>query len=151
MLGQRKAPIGERWRVKQRFTAYTATRYRGVRSGVLDSPCDQDHASLQWRIQANLILFTRTSIRAGKSRRNNINADRRGLGASAGAEAGARLRGGPGRGAQWAAAAIASTSSFSLGSGARALRKYACETSRIWETVHVSVGLQMKGARDDSL
>eukprot|EP00965_Chrysotila_dentata_P192503 6175211-Pleurochrysis_carterae.AAC.2 len=37
----------------------------------------------------------------------------------------------------------------SLRSGARALRKYACDANAIWETVHVSVRLQMKGARDD--
>eukprot|EP00965_Chrysotila_dentata_P258725 6213322-Pleurochrysis_carterae.AAC.3 len=36
-------------------------------------------------------------------------------------------------------------------SGTRARRKYACDANAIWETVHVSITLQMKGARDDSL
>eukprot|EP00965_Chrysotila_dentata_P076200 2516991-Pleurochrysis_carterae.AAC.1 len=41
--------------------------------------------------------------------------------------------------------------SKSFGSGARALRKYACDTIAKQQTVHVSVRLLMKGARDDSL
>eukprot|EP00965_Chrysotila_dentata_P183885 6071644-Pleurochrysis_carterae.AAC.2 len=38
----------------------------------------------------------------------------------------------------------------SLGSEARALRKYACDAMQKWETLHVSAKLQMKAARDDS-
>eukprot|EP00965_Chrysotila_dentata_P233888 6199856-Pleurochrysis_carterae.AAC.6 len=41
--------------------------------------------------------------------------------------------------------------SKSLGSGVRALREYACDANANWETMHVNIKLQMKGARDDSL
>eukprot|EP00965_Chrysotila_dentata_P099589 3292211-Pleurochrysis_carterae.AAC.2 len=41
--------------------------------------------------------------------------------------------------------------SKSFRSGARALRKYACNAIAKQHTVHVSVRLLMKGARDDSL
>eukprot|EP00965_Chrysotila_dentata_P061086 2023948-Pleurochrysis_carterae.AAC.1 len=41
--------------------------------------------------------------------------------------------------------------SESLGSGVRALRKYACDAIAKRQTVHVISRLQMKGARDDSL
>eukprot|EP00965_Chrysotila_dentata_P257056 6212757-Pleurochrysis_carterae.AAC.3 len=41
--------------------------------------------------------------------------------------------------------------STSLGSGALALREYACDAMQKWETVHVSAELQIKGARDDSV
>eukprot|EP00965_Chrysotila_dentata_P052881 1753863-Pleurochrysis_carterae.AAC.1 len=75
-----------------------------------------------------------------------------GLGDSAGAGAGARLHGGFCRGALSTKVifhAIAVTRN--LGSGARALREYVCDASPKWETVHRSVKLQMKGAREDSL
>eukprot|EP00965_Chrysotila_dentata_P162970 5381990-Pleurochrysis_carterae.AAC.1 len=39
--------------------------------------------------------------------------------------------------------------SKSLGCGARALRKHACDAIAKRQTVHVRVRLQMKGARDD--
>eukprot|EP00965_Chrysotila_dentata_P261939 6214415-Pleurochrysis_carterae.AAC.3 len=35
-------------------------------------------------------------------------------------------------------------------SGARARRKHACDANAIWETLHMSADLQMKGARDDN-
>eukprot|EP00965_Chrysotila_dentata_P192998 6175487-Pleurochrysis_carterae.AAC.1 len=54
-------------------------------------------------------------------------------------------------GAQRAAAAMRERGFQSLRNGARALRKYACDASPIWVTVHVGVRLQMKGARDDTL
>eukprot|EP00965_Chrysotila_dentata_P085485 2819542-Pleurochrysis_carterae.AAC.1 len=52
-----------------------------------------------------------------------------------------------GMGAERSGAAIASRAFKSLGSGARELRKYACDAIAIRQTVHVSVRLQMKGAR----
>eukprot|EP00965_Chrysotila_dentata_P177530 5864514-Pleurochrysis_carterae.AAC.1 len=51
-----------------------------------------------------------------------------------------------GRGAQRSGATIASRVSKSLGSGARALRKCACDAMAKRQTVHVSVKLQVKGA-----
>eukprot|EP00965_Chrysotila_dentata_P225745 6194961-Pleurochrysis_carterae.AAC.1 len=38
-----------------------------------------------------------------------------------------------------------------LKSGARARREYACDANANWETMHVSVELHMRSARDDSL
>eukprot|EP00965_Chrysotila_dentata_P003657 120116-Pleurochrysis_carterae.AAC.1 len=54
-------------------------------------------------------------------------------------------------GAQRVAAAMRERGFQNLGCGARALSKYACDATAIWETVHVSTDLHMKGARDDSL
>eukprot|EP00965_Chrysotila_dentata_P259958 6213740-Pleurochrysis_carterae.AAC.2 len=42
-------------------------------------------------------------------------------------------------GAQRAAAAMCEQGFQSLGSGARALRKYACDATAIWATMHVNV------------
>eukprot|EP00965_Chrysotila_dentata_P135312 4474113-Pleurochrysis_carterae.AAC.1 len=54
-------------------------------------------------------------------------------------------------GAQRAAMAMRERGIQSLGSGARALRKYACDATAIRGTVHVCTDLLVKGARDDSL
>eukprot|EP00965_Chrysotila_dentata_P253385 6211207-Pleurochrysis_carterae.AAC.2 len=46
------------------------------------------------------------------------------------------------QGAQRAAAAMRERGIQSLGDGARALRKYACDATETWETMHVSVNCQ---------
>eukprot|EP00965_Chrysotila_dentata_P044381 1475188-Pleurochrysis_carterae.AAC.1 len=53
--------------------------------------------------------------------------------------------------AQRSAAVIVSKSSNSSGSGARALREYACDAMQKRGSMHVTVKLQMKGAREDNL
>eukprot|EP00965_Chrysotila_dentata_P118345 3911880-Pleurochrysis_carterae.AAC.2 len=55
------------------------------------------------------------------------------------------------RGGAQARSAIAQRQIQNFGSGARALHEYACAASLKRRTVHVSVDLQMKGARDDYL
>eukprot|EP00965_Chrysotila_dentata_P224790 6194391-Pleurochrysis_carterae.AAC.2 len=74
-----------------------------------------------------------TIVWLGGKRRKDINTVRRGSGASAGAGSGARLRDGSRKVAQWAAAAITSEVFKKSGSGARALRKYACDANAIWD------------------
>eukprot|EP00965_Chrysotila_dentata_P258455 6213222-Pleurochrysis_carterae.AAC.7 len=96
-------------------------------------------------------IATRATILGGRRRRKYVNLNRRGLGASAGAGAGARLGGGSRRGRSLGKGGHRERVSKSLGCGARALRKYACDTSLKRQTVHMSVELQMKGVRDDSL
>eukprot|EP00965_Chrysotila_dentata_P110508 3651424-Pleurochrysis_carterae.AAC.1 len=75
-----------------------------------------------------------------------------GRGASAGVGVGARLRGGSGSGGAQVRFTMAQRELQNSESGARARREYACNANTIRETVHVSVELQMTGARgDDSL
>eukprot|EP00965_Chrysotila_dentata_P186439 6156255-Pleurochrysis_carterae.AAC.1 len=74
-----------------------------------------------------------------------------GQGAGAGAGAKRTYGAAQGRGRSAGKGGHRERVSKSLRSGARALRKYACDASPIWETVHVSVRSQMKGARDYSL
>eukprot|EP00965_Chrysotila_dentata_P193840 6175996-Pleurochrysis_carterae.AAC.4 len=63
-------------------------------------------------------------------------------GSGEGAGAGRTYGSAPVRGARRAAAAMRERGFQSSESGARALRKYACEANASWETVHVSVELR---------
>eukprot|EP00965_Chrysotila_dentata_P164757 5440345-Pleurochrysis_carterae.AAC.4 len=65
-------------------------------------------------------------------------------GSGAGTGAGRTYEAAPVRGAQRAAAAMRKRGFQSLGSGARALRKYACDANALWETVHMCVKLRRK-------
>eukprot|EP00965_Chrysotila_dentata_P261043 6214118-Pleurochrysis_carterae.AAC.5 len=87
----------------------------------------------------------RATVRAGKEMVINLRyqllmvwerARARGLGAPTGVA--------PYDGAQRAAAAMRERGFQSLGSGARALRKYVCDATAAWETEHVNVKPQGK-------
>eukprot|EP00965_Chrysotila_dentata_P227005 6195747-Pleurochrysis_carterae.AAC.2 len=135
----------QKYRLPEQFSV--AKRSCEVRVGRLDRLIQLNHARLMsWRaIQFCLLILyegsTRASVRGRGQEPTIIHNPSGSWGASAGAGPG-RLGGGSGKGAIVTGRrrpSRASLRSGNFGSGVRALRKYACDASVKWQTVHVSV------------